>query len=297
MGYAMAIGAVPTVAPHAEPVPAGPAAPVSRTGVVAADLLCRRCSSNLAGLPVTSHCRECGTPVGVSLYGARIKYGEPGWLRGLARGAGRCEWAVLAAVGGIVVGATAGGRAGQWASHVLAVVAAVLQLRGAWLLTAPDPAGQIDVAPPSVRWALRAAAAASLAGTVLLVFHFEPLRRWLAFVSVATSVLALAAPFATLYFVHLLSLRVPDFSLARRARVVRWAYCGALAVAVVTLNPLLPPAIAHTRAAAYAAVASLVALSAYGLMYATLLRRLRRALSVQGDYAEGLAARARAAAA
>jgi hypothetical protein len=290
----MAIGAFPTVAPHAPPAPA---APVSRTGVVAADLACRRCSSNLAGLPVTSHCRECGTPVGISLYGERLKYGESRWIRGLARGAGRCEWAVVAAVGGVLAGAMAGGSTGQWASHLLTIAAGVLQLRGAWLLTAPDPAGQIDIAPYSVRWSLRAAAAASLAGTVLLVFHLEPLRRWMPLVSVVTSVLALAAPFVTLHFAHLLSLRVPDVSLARRARVVRWAYCGALAVAVVTLNPLLPPAIAHTRAAAYTAVASLVALSAYGLMYALLLRRLRRALSVQGDFAQGLSARARDAAA
>ena len=297
MSYAMALGAVPVPAPQAAaPVIAAPAAPVSRTGTVAADLPCRRCSTNLAGLPVNSHCRECGASVGVSLYGERLKYGDPRWVRGLSRGAALCEWAVLLAVGAIVFGATLTGAAAAWAAHLAAVAAAALQLRAAWLLTAPDPGGQVDVAPAGPRWALRAASAASVAGMALLVFRLEPLRQWLPFVSVLTSVLSLAAPFATLHFVHLLALRVPNLSLARRARAIRWAYCGALAVAVVTLNPLLPPAIAHTRAAAYAAVASLLALSAYGVMYAVLLRRVRRALSIQGDYAHGLRTRAGATA-
>ena len=296
MSYAMAVGADSVSAPHAaSPPPGAPAAPVSRTGTVAADLACRRCSANLAGLPVNAHCRECGASVGVSLYGERLKYGEPHWVRGLARGAGLCEWAVLLAVGATILCATATGAALEWAAHLAAIGAAALQLRAAWLLTAPDPDGQVGVAPYRPRWALRAASAASMAGTALLVFRLAPLRQWLPLVSVLTSVLALAAPFVTLHFVYLLALRVPKPELARRARAIRWAYCGALAVAVVTLNPLLPPAIAHTRAAAYAAIASLVALSAYGVMYARLLHRVRRALSVQGDYAHGLRSRAGAA--
>ena len=290
---------VPQAVPHspAEARPRPPAVEVSRSGTVAADLACRRCSANVAGLPVTSHCRECGAAVGVSLYGELLKYGDARWVRGLARGTGLCEWAVLLAVAATILGGTTRGSAGQWLGHLAAVAAGVLQLRAAWLLTASDPAGQILVGSARVRWALRAAATASVGGTALLVFRLDPLRQWLPLVAIVSAVLALAAPFAALNFIHLLALRVPNAALARRARVVRWAYCGALAVAVVTLNPLLPPAITHLRAATYAAVASLVALGAYGVMCAVLLRRVRRALSIQADYAHGLSARARAAAA
>jgi hypothetical protein len=233
----------------------------------------------------------------MSLYGEILKYGDARWVRGLARGARLCEWAVLLAVGATILGATTRGSAGQWIGYIAAVAAGALQLRAAWLLTASDPAGQIAVGSPRVRWAIRAAATASVCGTALLVFRIDPLRQWLPLVSILTAVLALAAPFAALHFIHLLALRVPNHELARRARVMRWAYCGALAVAVVTLNPLLPPAITHLRAAAYAAVASLVALAAYGVMCGVLLRRVRRALSIQADYAHGLSTRACAAAA
>src|SRR3982750_2414283 len=94
------------------PTLGAPLVEISRGGAVAADLPCRRCESNLRGLPVHSHCRQCGACVGVSLYGELLKYGHPEWVRGLARGAGSFAWVVLLTVGAAVAGATIGGRAG-----------------------------------------------------------------------------------------------------------------------------------------------------------------------------------------
>ena len=64
--------AMPAMAAARAPRPSGAGTPVvevSRSGAVAGDLACRRCSANLRGLAVTSVCRECGARVGVSLYG------------------------------------------------------------------------------------------------------------------------------------------------------------------------------------------------------------------------------------
>ena len=46
----------------------------------------------------------------------------------------------------------------------------------------------------------------------------------------------------------------------------------------------------------YATLVALLALAVYGLMHAALLHRLRRALSIQADYAQGLSTRSHAAA-
>lgn len=280
-----------------EPAPGAPAVEVSRSGAVAADLPCRRCSANLAGLPVSSHCRGCGAAVGLSLYGELLKYGHPGWVRGLALGTRFCLWGTLLGVAATAGGALTAAAGARWLAPAAALAAGAVFLRGAWLLTATDPAAQVAVASAFARGAARAALLLAAAGAALPLLPAGALRGWDAAASAVAAAAVLAGQVGVLRLLQAVARRVPSAPLARRARIVRWGYCGALAVALATSGPLLPPPLTGSTPAAYAAVAALLALGIYGAMYAVLLNRLRRAVDIQSDYARGLAARARAAAA
>src|SRR3954467_10353326 len=74
------LGAVPAAAP------VGPAA-MDAGGVVTASVPCRRCAYNLRSLSVAARCPECGAPVGVSVQGPLLRYGDPQWLQNLSSGA------------------------------------------------------------------------------------------------------------------------------------------------------------------------------------------------------------------
>src|SRR5688500_6889706 len=93
---AAAVGSVPSPAA---------AAVVDASGVVAADVPCRRCSYNVRGLSVYGRCPECGTPVGVSVHGDLLRFSDPRWLQRLAQGATLLFWGIILAIAvGIVAG-------------------------------------------------------------------------------------------------------------------------------------------------------------------------------------------------
>jgi hypothetical protein len=294
MGHAVAS----LVAPggSSEPVMGAPVVEVSPSGTVAADLACRKCSSNLRGLSVIGKCRQCATRVGISLYGELLKYGHPRWVRGLSRGASVYCGAVLLGLAAAVAGEMVGGSPARWVGPAVAVVGAILFVRGAWTLTAHDPAKQVNIR--SARFMARVAPCAAVA------FAAAPLLKlaaasalgalpWLTPAILIAGAVGVFGQFLLITYVHGLALRVPSAKLARRTLIVRWGYCGALAM--TTFGPMLPHAIAASRAAAYVTILALVALFVYSMILMVVLHRAHRAFAVQADFARGIAARSRSA--
>lgn len=279
-----------------EPVIGAPVVEISRAGTVAADLACRKCSANLRGLLVTTQCRQCGTRVGVSLYGELLKYGHPAWVRGLSAGAVFCSYGVMLGVAGAIAGATVGGAVGQWLGPAVATVAAGMYLHGAWRLTAGDGAEQVEVAPLTTRLLMRLLLCAWVVPQVVpLVVVAAPQlpARLLYFAAFAAAFVGVVGHVAMLDYMHRLALRVPAAALARKVMVVRWGYCGALAL--TTLCAYLSPGVASTRAAAYVTIFGLVSLFVSGVIFTFILHRLGRAFSIQADYAHGISYRSAAA--
>lgn len=279
-----------------DPVVGAPVVEISRAGTVAADLACRKCSANLRGLLVTTQCRQCGTRVGVSLYGELLKYGHPRWVRGLSAGAVFCSYGAMLGVAGAIAGATVGGAVGQWLGPAVATVAAGMYLQGVWRLTAGDGVEQVEVAPLTSRLLMRLLLCAWVVPQVIpLVVVAAPQlpARLLNFAALAAAFVGVVGHVAMLDYMHRLALRVPAAALARKVLVVRWGYCGALAL--TTLCAYLPSAVATTRTAAYASIFALVALLVYSAIFTMILHRLGRAFSIQADYAHGICSRAAAA--
>ena len=288
--------AMPAMAAARAPRPSGAGTPVvevSRSGAVAGDLACRRCSANLRGLAVTSVCRECGARVGVSLYGELLKYGHPQWVRDLGRGAASAGGGVLLVLASVLIGETIAGTAGRWLGPIAGMVGAILLVRGAWLLAAADPAEQVGVGPATARLAVRLAPCAGVLsfGWPVVILAMPGLANlpWLTPAVVLAACLFAAGQAALISQVWRLAMRIPNAALARRAFFVRRGYIGSLAV--TTLLPLMPRAVLATRFAAYTTILGVVALLVFGVIFAVVLQRARRAFAIQADFARGISAR------
>jgi hypothetical protein len=275
-----------------------PVVVVSRTGLVAADLPCRKCFTNLLGSSVNGRCPDCSAAVGISVYGELVRYGKPAWVRSLAKGAGIGGWGVLLGVAAAVASATVPGPLGKWLGPVFAIAAGLVLFRGASLLTKRDPSWQVTVGSGAVRWFVRFAMVVWVASRGV---HFVPLlaphdwmmsMRLLELIAIGAGLFGVAGQFALLHHVNLLALRIPNAALSRRARIVRPAYSIAL-IAATMLPAVMPHAAAYARYAGYATIVALFALLVYGVMALVLLNRLQRALAIQADYAQGIASRAR----
>src|SRR3954454_11897817 len=102
------VGAVPAAARG------GPAA-MDAGGVVTASVPCRRCAYNLRSLSVAARCPECGAPVGVSVHGDLLRFGDPKWLQNLSAGATLVLWGIFVSLFITIVGGTlAAATIGQW---------------------------------------------------------------------------------------------------------------------------------------------------------------------------------------
>jgi hypothetical protein len=291
-----------------------PATPVDDNGVVVADVPCRRCSYNVRSLNVSARCPECGAPVGVSVHGPLLRYSDPGWLRNLGTGASFIFWGIL---GGVVLGVATGPltAVGPYVGQVVGMIGGVVQLYGAWLLTAPDPGGigedQYGTARKVIRVCLVAGAlanviqlmngptprAASLAG-------MTPLQIALTLGAAGAGLAGLVGQFVILRYVEKLTLRVPDPALSRRARRLFRGYGGAIAAMVLVVGVAVPVGLYAARpaapgpgtgglnpssvamgAAAAGGIAVAALLVVVEILYLFLLRRLRHVFAEQARLA------------
>src|SRR4051812_25869253 len=70
-------------------------APQYQAQWLTADQPCRRCGVNLRGQQLNGRCPQCGTPVGVSLYGDLLSYSDPGWLAKVRTGLLTMLWTTI----------------------------------------------------------------------------------------------------------------------------------------------------------------------------------------------------------
>ena len=229
-----------------------------------------------------------------------LRHGYPAWVRDLAAGTRIAFHGILFGTAGVIAGATVPGMAGAYLGPLIGAIAAAACVRGAWALTARDPGGGVEIAPPAARWAVRIglSAAAVACGLQLLVVAVPADWSGLGWAVPAGRVLALAGAaghFAFLCHLARVSQHIPNDALVHRARFAAYGF-GLSLVAVAGLGTraasTASPTLA-TSAAAYSLIVALVALLVYAVLTLQLLRRLDRALSIQADYASGMASRGR----
>ena len=228
-----------------------------------------------------------------------LRHGQPRWVRRLSGATRVTACGVLLFVTGAILAATVPGSLGAWVGPLVGVAGAALWARGAWVLTAADPSGRIAVGSSASRWSIRAG---MVVGTVAwglqaVAAVAPPDWQWqprVHLAAVAGGAIGAAAIFALCRHLASLALRVPNPLLARRARFVGWGV-GVAQAGSASLAAVDPVAFANAgvfRAVAiYTTIFMLVALVVYGVMCLHLLRRVGRALSIQADFAQGLASR------
>jgi len=213
-----------------------------------------------------------------------LRYGRPDWVRGLSHGGRVAGWGLLLGAAATVAGATTQPGIADLVCRAGATAGGACLLFGAWRLSRHDPAGSTPASDASVRWTLRILLAAGVAGAA---FHFT---RATALVGrdafPALVVIAGAADVAgrsmLLVWLRRVSARVPDGALTRRLLKILPPY-GVAAVAAATTG-----ALAGGRLDSRIGLAAAIALAAATLVVAYHLRRLRRCVDIQADYAQGI---------
>ena len=218
-----------------------------------ADLACRQCGYNLRGLPRAGCCPECGTAISF-LHGNLLCLADPAYVGKLARGS---VWilrgltaVMLAAIGGIVTLGTflspAGPVAGDTWSGVVGILLGLTWLlgvffclAGVWLITTRQPL--VFFAPPrdTARRLARSYLIVALPVFVLnaaLEAATPPVWAMATgqVVGLAASVLCVVASVAYFLYLEGLAQRIPQRSLARRARGLAYGVGIALGLMVLT---------------------------------------------------------------
>jgi len=309
-GSAAPLGyAGPPVGP--QPAPLAPAIPlvpglVDAAGRVAGDVPCRKCSYNLRGQEAGGRCPECGAPVGVALHGPVLRYGDPEWVRKLARGAAFVFWGIIVALVVGFVSVFVSMAAGPLIGPLFYFAGGLVYLYGAWVLTEPDPSGSGEDRYGTVRKIIRVTLLVSLAQGFFSALTQRSiaapgLAAALGMGSVAMEFVGVVGDFATLSYLGRLAERIPDPALASRAQLLFWGYGSTRAVSVVargasTLLGLFIPrgAAAGLPAAGTVGVymglgclslATLVGMLVFGIMYLVFLYRLQVEFDRQAEYA------------
>lgn len=198
------------------------------SGNLSADLPCRRCAYNLRGLRPAGRCPECGLAVDISCHADVLRYADPGWLKTLQRGTSLILWSWVAAL--LLFGANAvlglsGPRLGLL--KLAALVAALLDYGGAWLITKPEPGTVGHARYRTIRAVIRL----TLLGVVALplceaLMEFVALSgalRRATLVAPVAVLVGLAGEFAKLVYFQRLAERIPNAGLARWAHRILWA--------------------------------------------------------------------------
>jgi hypothetical protein len=267
---------------------------------VVADLTCRKCRYNLRGLNLEGRCPECGTPVGFSARGDFLRYSEPTWVATLRTGV-QCElWSIVVLIAGGILGGVAGAAVGsRMPALVVQLGGNVLALVGAWLLTTPDPSGLGEDRYGTSRKVIRVTLIVGVVGQVVQFAQqttVQPptVRLVLDLIGGIARLVGLVGTFATLNYLSKLALRVPDQSLADRARVLMFGVGIPLGVIlVVALAMVLLVRGGRPAAGAAPALMGLgcaamlcgIALIVFGVMYLFMLGRFSTALRQQSEIA------------
>jgi hypothetical protein len=211
------------------------------TGTIIADRACRRCGYNVRGLRAEGLCPECGTPIGLSTHGDLLRYADPAWVEKLRLGIKYMLWGIVVS---IVVGflasclARAAGR-GKEVQQAIGLLAGLLGVYGAWLLTSPDPSRIGEDRYITARKIVRFGLIVGLLNQCLMIaiYGIPGITRvvvlFLVIPAVLCGLLGVAAEFAKFLYLEKLADRVPDPKLAGFARFLRWAYSIGLAAMIV----------------------------------------------------------------
>lgn len=213
-------------APAADPAAAAAPAAVAASaanhavsgGIVQEDLGCVGCDYNLRTRPLDGVCPECGRPVRETIAFPRLSRSASRWLTSLVDSV----TVLLIAFAADLILLRVGGR-NDATAIALAMIPWGLTWFGIWLLTRPEPGRACD-GDGARAWALRL-----LASGPYMLFVLQP--RGLPEVVL---LLSCTVPAGYLYYDHLrrAAERLPAPSLARQARVVRWAVPLAAAVSL-----------------------------------------------------------------
>jgi hypothetical protein len=273
------------------------AAVVDASGVVTADVPCRKCSYNIRGLAVHGRCPECGTPVGVSIHGDLLRFSDPRWLQSLARGAALLFWGIILGIGFAFVAGLLAHALGQGLVQLVGLAGGLVQLYGAWLLTEPDPSGIGEDRYGTARKVIRVSLIVGLGQNLFNLIASQgrmsqDVLLMIAAVGLVAGLIGLVGQFALLRYLERLALRIPDNDLSARARFLFWAYGGTLAAVLVLGGGLALVAAAAGPAVRDLAVivmvvgcVAVIALIVFGIMFLMLLWRLKSVFEAQAHYA------------
>lgn len=209
------------------------------TGQVLTDTPCRQCSYNLRGLPKDGRCPECGTPIGVSIWGEMLRFSHPRWLRQVSDGAMMILW-------GLLVSFIVSIAAGIVMSHepvirqVFIALGSLVGVIGTWQMTSPDPSGIGEKPGLTARKLVRIAVTCGVAANVaqmLVRSGINPL--FVAGFTALCSIVSVVGEYAKLHYIGLLAARLPDDALRDRANFLKWAmavcYGGVALVAIAAV--------------------------------------------------------------
>jgi hypothetical protein len=290
---------VPPLPPVASPVP--------QAGQVVVDNIpCRKCAYNLRTLSVTGVCPECGTPVGVSIYGDLLKYSDPAWVRKLGQGAFYILLGIFVVIATVLLTVVLGAArilsppANEMFGHLLNLVGSVLTLIGSWLLTEPDPSGVGEDKYGTSRKVIRVTLLIDVLNsflTFISTFSILPpqAHQLLQGVTALCGIAGVVGMFAQLQYLGKLALRIPDKSLSDRANFLKIAfsitYGFLILIGIVTVLIMwgrtpnagnLGVMIPIGCVGGIAGIAAVV----FGVMYLFMIDRFRRGFNSQAVLAE-----------
>ncbi|MCG3125283.1 MAG: hypothetical protein CHACPFDD_00100 [Phycisphaerae bacterium] len=208
-------------------------------GSINQDITCKKCGYNLRGLRENGLCPECATPVGRSVTGDLLRFADPAWVGRVAFG---LNLIVLGIVITILLGCTGGVLAAMSGSALLSQIAGyvgiVINAVGIWCMTSPDPSGIGEDARVNARRIVRTTMLIHVAGSIAPSLWLHPLSgqfvtALLALLGFANGIVHLVCEWFKFFFYQSLALRVPEPTLARRARFLRYAYAAALGLGII----------------------------------------------------------------
>jgi hypothetical protein len=231
--------------------------------------------------------------------GDLLRYSDPTWLKGLRRGITLIIWAVVIGIVGAFLGGLLRSALGPLPASFISLIAELMSVWGAWLLTEPDPSGLGERQYGAVRQVIRVTLLISVASQLLhLVKELStmppPAALLIQLVVVLAAIAGVVGQFAQLRYLSKLAFRIPDVKLAERAVFLMWAF-GVSYGLLVVLGGLLTLSIALTGRSGgglpmeligCVALLLVIAVLIFGIMYLVMLARFGRAIELQSILAE-----------